>query len=254
MRVVHGRVRVCLLASSHGLLGSHPMSSHLLHCAYCLSAPLLRPRPACRQYGIGAAPGRLRRPSMSITSMIMLGGVRPAPNDQRLYQVWNTVAIHPRRRSYHRLSHARHDRLLAFQPEDQARPRGSGLGVAGSPPPPPIPCQAPTLSGASPGAPPRWSASRTRDRVYVPVRLARHLYTCDRPVPWPDVNLPAQWHLNSPRVPVPPVPLEGQERLDHCRCSRRVLHLRGHAARPGWSPGTRGLELRLRGRRPFHRS
>jgi hypothetical protein len=34
----------------------------------------------------------------------------------------------------------------------------------------------------------------------------------------------------------------------------RVPHRRGHAARPGWSPGMRGLELRLHGRRPRRRS
>jgi hypothetical protein len=40
----------------------------------------------------------------------------------------------------------------------------------------------------------------------------------------------------------------------HRRRSRRALHRRSHVARPGWSPGTCGLELRLRGRRPRRRS
>jgi hypothetical protein len=42
--------------------------------------------------------------------------------------------------------------------------------------------------------------------------------------------------------------------LGHHRCSRRRLHQRGHAATPGWSPGTRGLELCLGGRRHCRRS
>jgi hypothetical protein len=51
-----------------------------------------------------------------------------------------------------------------------------------------------------------------RDRVYVSVKLPRQLYADGEPVPWPDVNLPVQWHLNSRRVPVPPVPRDGRER------------------------------------------
>jgi hypothetical protein len=52
-----------------------------------------------------------------------------------------------------------------------------------------------------------------RDRIYVHVRLTRRLYARGQPVPWPDVNLPARWHLNSYCVPVLSVPLEGPERV-----------------------------------------
>jgi hypothetical protein len=45
----------------------------------------------------------------------------------------------------------------------------------------------------------------------VPVKLARQLFADREPVPWPNVNLPARWHLNSRRVPVPPVPRDGPE-------------------------------------------
>jgi hypothetical protein len=51
--------------------------------------------------------------------------------------------------------------------------------------------------------------------------MARRLYARNHAVPWPDVNLPGRWHLKSRRVPVPPVPREGQE---------RVLEIRRHCA------------------------
>jgi hypothetical protein len=49
------------------------------------------------------------------------------------------------------------------------------------------------------------SGSRRRRSLYVPVRMARRLYACGQPMPWPDVNLPERWHLNSRWVPVQPV-------------------------------------------------
>jgi hypothetical protein len=67
-----------------------------------------------------------------------------------------------------------------------------------------------------------------RDRVYVPVKLARQLFTDREPVPWSDVNLLARWHLNSRRVPVSPVPRDGPERRREIRWRRALLpmHLR----------------------------
>jgi hypothetical protein len=41
-------------------------------------------------------------------------------------------------------------------------------------------------------------------------------------VPWPDVNLPAGWLLNSRRVPMPPVPREGRGRHDEV-CRLRLI-------------------------------
>jgi hypothetical protein len=53
--------------------------------------------------------------------------------------------------------------------------------------------------------------------------MARRLYTHNRIVPWPDVNLPGRWHLNSRRVPVPPVPRRGQEQVLKIRRRRALL-------------------------------
>jgi hypothetical protein len=39
-----------------------------------------------------------------------------------------------------------------------------------------------------------------RDRRYVPDDFFRQLYERGSPVPWPDVNHPASWLLNSGRV------------------------------------------------------
>jgi hypothetical protein len=52
----------------------------------------------------------------------------------------------------------------------------------------------------------------------VPVKLARQLFADHEPIPWPDVNLLAQWHLNSRRVPVPPIL---RDRPEHRREIRR---------------------------------
>jgi hypothetical protein len=41
--------------------------------------------------------------------------------------------------------------------------------------------------------------------------------------PWPDVNLPVQWHLNSRRVPMPPVPCDGMERVREIHRRRALL-------------------------------
>jgi hypothetical protein len=53
--------------------------------------------------------------------------------------------------------------------------------------------------------------------------MARRLYSHNRIVPWPDVNLPRRWHLNSRRVSVPPVPRRGQERVLEIRRHRALL-------------------------------
>jgi hypothetical protein len=78
------------------------------------------------------------------------------------------------------------------------------------------------------GSPPRAAACAPRDRVYVPIRMARRLYAHNRPVPWPDANLPAKWLLNKRCVPVPPIPREGPERVPEIMRRRALLppHLR----------------------------
>jgi hypothetical protein len=48
------------------------------------------------------------------------------------------------------------------------------------------------------------------------------LYQCGQSVEWPDCSLPGGWHLNSRRVPVPPVPRFGPDRVTEIR-RRRVL-------------------------------
>jgi hypothetical protein len=62
-----------------------------------------------------------------------------------------------------------------------------------------------------------------RDRVYVPVKLARQLFEDRKSVPWSDVNLLARWHLNSRRVLVSPVPCGGPERRREIRWRRALL-------------------------------
>jgi hypothetical protein len=71
-------------------------------------------------------------------------------------------------------------------------------------------------------------ARAPRDRVYVPIRMARSLYTRNRSVPWPDANLPARWLLNSRRVSVLLIPREGPERVPEIMRQRVLLppHLR----------------------------
>jgi hypothetical protein len=86
-------------------------------------------------------------------------------------------------------------------------------------------------NAASPPRPPR----PLGNRVYVPVKLARRLYADGAPVPWPDINLLALWHLNSRRVPMPPVP---REELG----ARRVLdvYARVYSCRQCWASKCRG--------------
>jgi hypothetical protein len=57
----------------------------------------------------------------------------------------------------------------------------------------------------------------------VPVKLARQLFKDRESVPWPDVNLPARWHLNSHCVPVPPVLRGRPERRREIRRRRALL-------------------------------
>jgi hypothetical protein len=62
----------------------------------------------------------------------------------------------------------------------------------------------------------------------VPVKLACELFEDRESVPWPDVNLPARWHLNSRRVLVPPIPRGRPERRREIRRRHALLpmHLR----------------------------
>jgi hypothetical protein len=48
----------------------------------------------------------------------------------------------------------------------------------------------------------------------------------DQPVPWPNVNLPARWHLNSRRIPVPPVPMYEPEGTIENRRRRALLPMK----------------------------
>jgi hypothetical protein len=100
-----------------------------------------------------------------------------------------------------------------------------------SPPPPP-----PRATLARPrqvrrSTTPRRAQRPPRDRGYMRVHMARRLYACGQPVPWPDVNLPAKWRLNSRRVSVPPVPRDGPERVQEIR-RRRTCFLPRCAATP----------------------
>jgi hypothetical protein len=53
--------------------------------------------------------------------------------------------------------------------------------------------------------------------------MARRLYAHNQIVPWPDVNFPGRWHLNSRRVPSPPVSRGGQERVLEIRRHRALM-------------------------------
>ena len=63
----------------------------------------------------------------------------------------------------------------------------------------------------------------------MPVDLCTALWKKNKPVPVEDVHLPGGWHLNSKRVPVPPVPPRGEERTVEILRRRRLLpdYLRG---------------------------
>jgi hypothetical protein len=63
----------------------------------------------------------------------------------------------------------------------------------------------------------RGGKKKERECCYVPVDHAQRFFEESCLVPWPDVNLPAGWLLNSRRVLVPPVPREGCEWHDETR-------------------------------------
>jgi hypothetical protein len=67
--------------------------------------------------------------------------------------------------------------------------------------------------------------------------MARRLYVHNRTMPWPDVNLPGKWHLNSRRVPVPLVPRRGEERVLEIR-RRRALPRRAPRRDPAFAIGS----------------
>jgi hypothetical protein len=132
-------------------------------------------------------------------SMTVLGGERPAASALGLYKPGRstplpdiaTIATMTGRWPFSRKT--KHDHEAS----------GSAYEARRRMPPPPLPRTAPTGAASSPRAPLCRSASRPPcDRVYVCVRQARRLYEHGQPVPWPNVNLPARWHLNSHRVPV----------------------------------------------------
>jgi hypothetical protein len=57
------------------------------------------------------------------------------------------------------------------------------------------------------------------------VEIAQALYDQNTSVGLRDVHLPGGWHLNTRRVPVPPVPRRGQERRAEIRRRRAILPL-----------------------------
>jgi hypothetical protein len=59
---------------------------------------------------------------------------------------------------------------------------------------------------------------KTRRRRYVRVEFVRRMWEEKRPVPWSDASLPGGgWYLNSRRVSVPLVLLEGREQHEVVR-------------------------------------
>jgi hypothetical protein len=59
---------------------------------------------------------------------------------------------------------------------------------------------------------------------YARIKFVRHLWEENRPVPWPDTCRPGGGcYLNSNRVPVPPVPREGQESRQEVRRRQAIL-------------------------------
>jgi hypothetical protein len=52
------------------------------------------------------------------------------------------------------------------------------------------------------------------------------LYRCGQSVDWPDCSLLGRWHLNSRRVPIPPVPRFGLDRVTKIRRRRALMSAR----------------------------
>jgi hypothetical protein len=102
--------------------------------------------------------------------------------------------------------------------------------------------------GATVGSSPRPEHGQTTASTTRPVgprlragQASRRLYARGNPIPWPD----AWWHLNSRRVPGPPVPRDGLEHVREIRRRRGLLpmHLRRNPAfdiaSPNWDTFSR---------------
>jgi hypothetical protein len=184
-------------------------------------------------------------------------GQRHAARVQRIYKAPprtpRAAATHTRRHSpptaYEYIMTGRWPFSRKTKHDDEASGSGSGSRDRRRMSPPPLPCPPPPSRHSQNVARAPHPTRGLRDRVYVPVRLARRLYARGNPVPWPDVNLPARWHLNSQRVPVPPVPRNGLERVREIHRRRGLLpmHLRHDPAfdigSPNWDTFSR-WELR----------
>ena len=101
---------------------------------------------------------------------------------------------------------------------------GSSGRAAGRAAPPPSQTPRATTPAAR-AAPPRRAAGpfqiappangpdrRVRRRPYLNKAKCQWYWDNAIPVPWPDVHLPEDWHLNPERIPVPPVPKNGLAR------------------------------------------
>ena len=71
--------------------------------------------------------------------------------------------------------------------------------------------------------PPPTPARRQRQRVNVPVHQAEWHWQHRMPLPYPDVTLPHDWHLDPERIPVPAVPRSSRAHVEEVRHWRALL-------------------------------
>lgn len=88
-----------------------------------------------------------------------------------------------------------------------------------SPPSPPSPPAPAPFELAPPGG-------ALRDRVYVRKEDCQWYWDHATPLPWPDVKLPDNWHLNPQRIPVPPMPASERAQAEEIERRRRRLPTR----------------------------
>ena len=71
--------------------------------------------------------------------------------------------------------------------------------------------------------PPAPAPRRQRQRVNVPVHQAEWHWQHRQPLPYPDVTLPHDWHLDPDRIPVPAVPRTARVHAEEVRRRRALL-------------------------------
>jgi hypothetical protein len=121
-----------------------------------------------------------------------------------------------RSRSHHSLHrHSHHSPAMGFWKKGSHDHEASGSRHQR---PPPRRRSPPRRARTASPQPPR-----QRDHRYIPVTHCQALYHCGQSVDWPDCSLPSGWHLNSRRMPVPPVPRYGPDWVTEIRRRRGLM-------------------------------